>query len=105
MAKVQVPPPPKLEPVLGLIPLKNGEVVQYGNGNKHFIVPKTGGVFFPKLSAENVKHNDDLWHYYQAGVDDSVRFYNSNNVDRHNDQVAALKIGAKQNKSWWQKLW
>ena len=104
MAKVQVPKPPELEPwTLGLIPLKNGQQVLYVNGKKHFIVPKTGGVFFPKKSAENVELNNDSWAYYAKGVDDSVKFYNSQQVERNNDQLAAFKLGAK-NKSWW-KFW
>jgi len=102
LAKVQVPPAPKLEPVLGLIPLKNGQQVLHANGKKYFIVPKTGGVFFPKLSAENVSHNDDLWHYYSAGIEDSIRFYNSK-IDTHNDKLADIKMNSK--KPWYKRLW
>lgn len=104
MAKVQVPPPPNLEPWnLGLIPLKNGQQVLWANGKRHFIVPKMGGIFFPKKSAENVELNDDKWAYYAAAVEDSVKFYNSRVIEARNDQLATFKLGAKQ-KSWWQ-IW
>jgi hypothetical protein len=102
LAKAQVPPSPKLEPILGLIPLKAGEQVFATANKRHFIVPKSGGVFWPKAAAVAQENNNDQWAYYSAGVDDSVRFYNAR-IQDWNDKLADMKLSAKK-KSWW-KIW
>jgi hypothetical protein len=102
LARVGIPSPPKLKPILGLVPLKASERIVYKNGAKHFTVPATGGVFYPKKSAADQGENNELWRYYQEGVDDNVLAYN-NVVDKHNERIAKLKAEAK--KSWYEKLW
>lgn len=102
LAKVQVPSPPKLEPVLGLIPLKNGQQVLTKEGKKHFFVPKNGGVFFPKKSAENVENNARAWEYYATGVQDIVDFRNQD-ITRHNDKLADMKLNTST--PWYRRIW
>jgi hypothetical protein len=102
LAKIQVPPPPKTEPILGLVPLKYGEKVLNSAGQKHFIVPKEGGVYYPKKSAANQDYNNTLWDYYSQGVELSVGKYNEV-IDKWNDKLANFKL-SQDNKRWWQ-IW
>jgi len=84
-----------------MIPLKNGEQVLWTNGKKHFTVPKMGGVFYPKKSAENQDLNTKRCRYHAKGIEDAIDFYNKEEVERHNDKLADMKIAARK-KSWWQ---